>query len=57
MAPVLSLESYLNFFISGRATVVMVAAVAALDPQMAENAAQAITVAMAIPPRICPTHL
>ena len=42
--------------ISGRATVVMVAAVAALDPQMAANAAQAITVAMARPPRICPTQ-
>ncbi len=37
--------------------VVMVAAVAALEPQIAENAEQAMIVAIAIPPRICPTHL
>jgi hypothetical protein len=47
----------LNLRICGRATVVMVAAVAALEPQMAEKAEQAITVAMAMPPRIWPTHL
>ena len=38
-------------------TVDMVAAVAALEPQMAEKAEQANTVAMAIPPRMCPTHV
>ncbi len=55
--PVLSFGLYRYFFISGRATVDMVAAVAALDPHMAEKAAQASTVAMAMPPRIWPTHL
>ena len=44
----------MNFRIWGRATVVMVAAVAALEPQMAEKAEQAMMVAMAIPPRIWP---
>ena len=34
----------------------MVAAVAALEPQMAEKAAQATTVAMAMPPRMLPTQ-
>ena len=56
MAPVLRRSSYLYFFISGRATVVMVAAVAALEPQMAAKAEQARTVAMAMPPRMWPTH-
>ena len=56
-APVLSMGSYLYFFIWGKATVVMVAAVAALEPQIAAKAEHAMTVAMAIPPRICPTHL
>ena len=35
----------------------MVAAVAAVEPQMAEKAAQAATVAMARPPRRLPSHL
>jgi hypothetical protein len=45
---------YLNFFISGRATVDMVAAVAELEPQMAANPAQARMVVMDRPPRISP---
>ena len=36
---------------------ISVAAVAALEPQMAAKAAQARTVAMAIPPLIWPTHV
>ena len=35
----------------------MVAAVAAVEPQMAENRAQAATVAMARPPFKLPSHL
>ena len=49
--PALSMGWYLYFFISGRATVLMVAAVAVLDPLMAEKAAQAMIVVMAKPPR------
>jgi hypothetical protein len=48
--PVASSSRYLNLFISGRATVAMVAAVAFVEPQMAEKHAQAPTVAMASPP-------
>ncbi len=57
MAPHESMGLYLKLDIWGNATVVMVAAVAVLDPQMAAKAAQAIMVAMAMPPRIWPTHL
>ncbi len=52
--PVDRIGLYLNFFISGKATVDMVAAVAELEPQMAANPAQARMVVMAIPPRISP---
>ena len=57
MDPQDSIGLYLKLDIWGNATVVMVAAVAVLDPQMAAKAAQAMMVAMAIPPRIWPTHL
>ncbi len=57
MAPVLSMGSYLYLVIWGRATVVMVAAVAALEPQIAAKAEHARIVAMAIPPLIWPTHV
>ena len=52
IAPVLSFGSYLNLSIWGKATAVIVAAVAAFEPHIAAKAEQAITVAMAIPPRI-----
>ena len=48
--PVARPMSYPYFFISGRVTVAMVAAVALVDPDMAEKPAQAPTVAMARPP-------
>ena len=48
--PVARLSLYLYLRISGRVTAAMVAAVALVDPQMAENPAQAPMVEMAIPP-------
>ena len=51
--PVASLGSYPILRICGSATVVMVAAVAMLEPLMAAKPAQAATVAMASPPRRC----
>ena len=55
--PVARVSSYLYFFISGSAIRPMVAAVAAVEPHMAANPAQASTVAMVSPPRRCPTQL
>ena len=48
--PVASSSRYLNRVISGKATEAMVAAVALVEPHMAEKLAQAPTVAMARPP-------
>ena len=48
--PVARAGSYRYFFISGRATEAIVAAVALVEPQMAEKPAQAPIVAMARPP-------
>ena len=48
--PVANPMSYPYRFISGMVTVAMVAAVALVEPEMAENPAQAPTVAMANPP-------
>ena len=45
---------YLYLFISGKATLPKVAAVARLEPQIAAKAAQAPIVAIASPPRQCP---
>jgi len=56
MAPVARAGSYLYSFISGRATVPMVAAVARLEPLTAAKPAQAPTVAIASPPRSCPSQ-
>lgn len=53
--PVARLISYLYRFISGRVTVAIVAAVAFVEPDMAEKPAHAATVAIASPPRRCPT--
>ncbi len=55
--PVARAGSYPRFFISGSATEDMVAAVALVEPQMAENAAHAPMVAIASPPRRCPRNL
>ena len=55
--PVAKVSLYLYFFISGSAILPMVAAVAAVDPQMAANPAQAITVAIVNPPRSPPTQV
>ena len=55
--PVLNAPSYLCFFISGRATLPMVATVAKVSPQTAPKAAQPPTVAMPSPPGNCPIHL
>jgi hypothetical protein len=52
--PVASTGLYLYLRIWGRATVLMVAAVAVFEPQMAAKPAQARTVAMAKPPRMWP---
>ena len=52
--PVARPESYLYFFISGRATTPMVTAQATDDPQMAAKPPQAATVAMASPPLTLP---
>ena len=56
-APALSTGWYLYRLIAGKATALIVAAVAVLDPQIAENAAQARIVAMARPPRMWPTQM
>jgi len=56
-APALSSGWYLYSFIAGIATALIVAAVAVFDPEMAENAAEAMIVVMASPPRKCPNHL
>jgi len=55
--PVASAGSYRYFFISGSATEAIVAAVALVDPQIAENPAQAPIVATASPPGRCPRNL
>jgi hypothetical protein len=39
------------------ATALIVAAVAVLEPEMAEKAADAMIVVIASPPRKCPNHL
>ena len=54
--PVARLSSYLNRRISGSATRPMVTAEAAAEPQSEAKHAQAITVAEASPPRMCPTQ-
>jgi len=48
---------YFIFSISGKATAPMVAVVAALDPQIAANPAEAPILAMDNPPGRCPNHL
>ena len=55
--PVARLSSYLKRFISGKATVPMVRAVARLSPHTAANPPQAPMVAMARPPGRNPSHL
>jgi|GEM_PF-3831557 len=55
--PVANEGSYLYFLISGSAIFPMVAAVAAVDPQIAANPEQASTVAMVSPPRKWPTQV
>ena len=54
--PVARRSSYPNFRIDGRATFDIVATVARLDPQTALKPRQATTVAMAKPPRLCPSQ-
>ena len=54
--PVDSLGSYLYLVISGMATMAMVAPVANEEPHMAANPQQAMMVAMASPPRACPSQ-
>ena len=56
MEPVASRSSYPNFSIGGRATFDMVATVARLEPQTALKPPQATMVAMASPPRRCPSQ-
>ncbi len=55
--PVESVLSYPYFLISGRAICPMVAAVAAVEPQIAAKPAQASTVATVRPPRNDPTQV
>ena len=55
-APVARAPEYLARSSSGSATWPIVAAVASEEPQMAPNAAQAPTAAMAMPPRQCPMN-
>ena len=57
MEPNDSLSSYPSLRIDGRAALFIVTAVAMLSPHTAPNAAHAPTVAMASPPRKCPSHL
>ena len=56
MHPVASESSYLKRFISGSATMPMVAAAARDDPDMAAKPPQAPTVAMLSPPGRKPIH-
>ena len=56
MVPAARLSAYLNRRIGAIATLLMVAAVASEDPETAANPAQAPIVAMARPPRRCPSH-
>ena len=55
--PVARPMSYLYLFISGTVTVAIVAAVAFVEPDMAEKPAQAPTVAMASPPGRLPMRM
>ena len=55
--PAFSIGWYLYSFMAGMATALIVAAVAVLEPEMAEKAADAMIVVIASPPRKCPNHL